>query len=524
MKRTTLCALALLGLAACGDAARGIVTPDTVAGPRLNSGDPVADVPAGPDVAATLIDFATHKNPRCTDFNPAWVELKVDDPAVGAYTDGSLNVWITRLQGGSVIDWHSDLPVKAVLLKSGVQGHSLYDYVQPGGPGKQTADDGLATPTGQAISHVSFCYNYQLVVAKTAATTYARTWDWTLEKRAGADSLVLSTGQQYPLGYQVQVGATPVDSAWAAGGTISVYNPAPFAVTVSALGDEMTGGIGAAVDCGGAFPLTVASHGTLSCTWAAALPDASARTNTATATSGTPNIDEGSGSAAVTFGDPTTRIDECVALSDTFAGAGLPATVCAGDLAGGTRTFGYTRMVGPYAACAAETVDNTASFVAQTTGRTGSDAVRVPVRTPCATQCTLTQGYWKTHSERGPAPYDDAWNLLPGADGVAGAGNDGAATPFFASGADWHAVFRTPPAGNAYYNLAHQYMAARLNVLNGASTPAAVSTALSWATTFFGTVTPSVKLTSAQRQAALANAAVLAQYNEGAIGPGHCSE
>ena len=25
--------------------------------------------------------------------------------------------------------------------------------------------------------------------------------------------------------------------------------------------------------------------------------------------------------------------------------------------------------------------------------------------------CTLTQGYWKTHSENGPAPYDDNWAI-----------------------------------------------------------------------------------------------------------------
>ncbi len=31
---------------------------------------------------------------------------------------------------------------------------------------------------------------------------------------------------------------------------------------------------------------------------------------------------------------------------------------------------------------------------------------------PCNQGCTLTPGYWKTHSRRGPAPYDDTWAQL----------------------------------------------------------------------------------------------------------------
>ena len=30
------------------------------------------------------------------------------------------------------------------------------------------------------------------------------------------------------------------------------------------------------------------------------------------------------------------------------------------------------------------------------------------------TVCTRTQGYWKTHSEYGPAEYDETWNELSG--------------------------------------------------------------------------------------------------------------
>jgi hypothetical protein len=139
----------------------------------------------------------------------------------------------------------------------------------------------------------------------------------------------------------------------------------------------------------------------------------------------------------------------------------------------------------------------------------------------CAGGCTLTQGYWKTHSSYGPASKPDAtWNLLPG-----GLGPN---TVFFLSGATWYQVFWTAPAGNAYYNLADQYMAARLNVLDGASAPSSVTNAIATATTLFQTYTPAqiavLKGSDALRKQFVDLAGVLGSYNEGLIGPGHCDE
>jgi hypothetical protein len=129
--------------------------------------------------------------------------------------------------------------------------------------------------------------------------------------------------------------------------------------------------------------------------------------------------------------------------------------------------------------------------------------------------CTYTLGYWKTHSRQGPAPYDAAWKNL---------GPNEEATLFFNSGATWYQTFNTPPRGNAFYILAHQYMAARLNVLNGASTTAEVDAALSGAASLFsGLAAGSTTLTSEQRAQATAWAATLDSYNNGITGPGHCS-
>jgi hypothetical protein len=152
--------------------------------------------------------------------------------------------------------------------------------------------------------------------------------------------------------------------------------------------------------------------------------------------------------------------------------------------------------------------DNTATI--RETGQ--SDDAQVTVTcTPPDEGCSLTQGYWKTHSKYGPAPYDSTWALI---------GED---TAFFISGKTWYQVIKQPPAGgNAYYILAHQYIAARLNIAGGTGSTAAVNAALAGATTFFGTYTPSSSLSSSVRDQAIAWAGTLGAYNEGDIGPGHC--
>jgi hypothetical protein len=127
--------------------------------------------------------------------------------------------------------------------------------------------------------------------------------------------------------------------------------------------------------------------------------------------------------------------------------------------------------------------------------------------------CTLTPGYWKTHSIYGPAPYDLTWTQI---------GED---TPFFLSGKSYYQVLNTSPAGNAYYNLSFQYIAAKLNDLNGADFSAAQD-AFNQATTLFNTYTPEqialLKGSSQTRQQFISLAGILGEYNEGIIGPGHC--
>ena len=138
----------------------------------------------------------------------------------------------------------------------------------------------------------------------------------------------------------------------------------------------------------------------------------------------------------------------------------------------------------------------------------------------CDQGCTLTQGYWKTHAIYAAKPQfakkrDITWDMvMPNAE----------ATTFYKSGASWITVFWTPPKGNAYYNLAHQFMAAKLNGYAGAGVPAAVAQAMADADGWFTLHAPSASFWKNNKTTVNAAAGLLGSYNEGDLGPGHCDE
>jgi hypothetical protein len=116
----------------------------------------------------------------------------------------------------------------------------------------------------------------------------------------------------------------------------------------------------------------------------------------------------------------------------------------------------------------------------------------------------------------GPAPYDSTWELL---------GED---STFFLSNKSNYEVMWTPPSGgNAYYILAHQYIATALNFLSGAD-PGEVQEEFDDATDLFEMYTPdyikSLKGNNPIRQEFLMLSEILDDYNNGIIGPGKCQE
>ena len=132
--------------------------------------------------------------------------------------------------------------------------------------------------------------------------------------------------------------------------------------------------------------------------------------------------------------------------------------------------------------------------------------------------CTLTPGYWMTHSHTGNAPYDETWDLL----------TNGEYTSFFLSGKSYIETLNTSPAGNAYFILSFAYIAAELNFLNEAGSIPEVNAAFAAATVLFQTYTPAqvaaMKGNNAVRKQFVDLAKILDNYNNGLIGPGHCGD
>ncbi|UXI66364.1 hypothetical protein [Tahibacter amnicola] len=403
------------------------------------------------------------------------------------------------------------------------------------------------TETGASDSAGVGIACYTLSVGKSATTGWRRTWNWDLAKAYISpalnadtnndqipDALLVASGQTVMLGYTVTANATSSGSDYEVSGIITVSNNNPVRqADLINVTDTLSGAGSLAVNCPS---LVVPAGGSLVCTYSGFAPDASERTNVGQAlqqnvhfAANGAGTAEGStaysGTAAVSFSaNPSTETDECVSVSDGFNGQ-LPVTLgqaCAGQL---PRTFTFSGAFTYEVSmplCTTFGVRNDAFGAANDSGRTaGADATVVITNRDCTSGCTLTPGYWKTHSNYGPAPYDPAWALvLPG----------GANTTFFLSGKSWYQTLWTAPAGNVYWTLSRAYIAAALNQHNGATVPTGVQAALDQASAIFAANTPAqigtLKGNAPLRSTIINLAATLDMYNNGLNpdGPAHCTE
>lgn len=123
---------------------------------------------------------------------------------------------------------------------------------------------------------------------------------------------------------------------------------------------------------------------------------------------------------------------------------------------------------------------------------------------PDANNCTFTQGYWKSHEEEWPVT-----SLTLG-------------TVTYPQ-AQLLAILNRPAQGNGLVFLAHQLIAAKLNVARGASVPASVAQAIADADALIGgLVVPPVGSGYIAPNQASGLTQTLDQYNNGTVGPGHC--
>jgi hypothetical protein len=127
--------------------------------------------------------------------------------------------------------------------------------------------------------------------------------------------------------------------------------------------------------------------------------------------------------------------------------------------------------------------------------------------------CTFTQGYWKTHGPAGCVTGNNT-NVWPVTSLTLGT----------VSYTDLQlcSIFNTPAKGNGLIALAHQLMAAKLNVAKGADPTDATASIAAADALIGGLVVPPVGTGFLDPADTSALTTALTNYNEGATGPGHC--
>ena len=115
--------------------------------------------------------------------------------------------------------------------------------------------------------------------------------------------------------------------------------------------------------------------------------------------------------------------------------------------------------------------------------------------------CTYTQGYWKNHEEDWCVPTD---------------------MTFEGCDEGWLDILNTPVKGNAYYILAHQYIAAYLNVECSDADTDDIEEAYAAAGEWLASHCPSDAISKDEKAVLTGWSGKLDEFNNGLIGPGHC--
>ncbi|MDQ1586259.1 MAG: hypothetical protein QOH80_1624, partial [Actinomycetota bacterium] len=243
-------------------------------------------------------------------------------------------------------------------------------------------------------------------VIKDADGAYSNTYQWTISKDVDK-TLVQQVGGNATFNYTVKAGH---DAGTISGvtvtGTISVFNGNsdlngdPIPVDITGVTDQLSDSTACTVTDGGPQTLTaIVTTFAYSCSLSA-LP-AGQLDNTAAVSWDTQILSNtaelAAGNADFVFegiGFTGTTVDDCVAVTDTVAGA--LGSACVGDV--NPKSFTYSRTVTvPASACVS--YDNTATFSTNITGATGSASQTV---TACGGVAGgLTIGFWQNKNGQG---------------------------------------------------------------------------------------------------------------------------
>ena len=405
------------------------------------------------------------------------------------------------------------------------------------------------------------------VISKSGTASWDRVWDWTIDKDIDVDDnpqidfttgedivgLQVNFGGSVATVYSVDVTGVPGDAInenvdW----TVEVKNPSDTIEMDVWVSDDIELSCDVAQNEDDSY--TLAASGVMTCTGSSA-PDVTidtlgdAATNTATVelrdADGVQSFTDSAEGEAAWPDTPANEVDDCVIVTDTVdAGdADELGEVCSDTQEDGAE-FTYEHVFGGIdALCGVTTRVNVAGFTTDDNALTGDDTVTVDLEVFCGGEgCTYTIGYWRTHNPSfhggASAKADETWETLGplGEDEVfidydnssvthpADDNEDGVITYF--------EVLWAPPRGDRWIMLAKQYIGATLNiasgadgfVIDGSAGPEVQDVLAAAEAILFPEDGKLSSLRGRDGRDATRLAGILDAYNNGIIGPGHCSD
>lgn len=448
---------------------------------------------------------ATPRAPTCDSLQLGTESLRLAALKDGTYPIDRHSSVAVSFEDRS-FDWEANLGIDAVIV-SGGNSALVYHYDPEAFFGEQLHAPLKVIGPPFGIESIEFCFDYELEVTATASTSFQRQLFWSLSQEPARDSLFLSSGQTFLMPYKVTAGvAGQEDSDFLVKGMIVVSNPAPVLIVLSKIEAAFEDGGSVELFCG-ALPRVLFPGDRVVCKYTAERRGGESTSLTVKA------IPHGFPEASVAtirvdFGEAKVDLkDECVELSDRYLGEKV---LCAGQPIRGP--FSYEAAIGPFEGCS-EVVHfaNSASLRGLDSGeRIFAHSEVVVELAPCDRGCVLSEEYWRTHSQYGPAPYDKTWSLL---------GED---TLFYRSGVTYYNMLQIPPEKGPYYTLGRAYIAALLNQLDGALLDEITASALYRAEDLLTEYSP--RAAEQQRETFFRIAKLLDAFNQGELSLRSCSE